>query len=196
VDKAISRDALYFPGSTFKLITTAAALAQPARGTAVCAGYNRQPLTWRYAGTTYRRPPGRIRDFSGSGHGTLDLENNIDRALTVSCNVFFATLAAHLGADTMHDTMQKAELSAVPPVKRLAAYLPEAGFGQVTVKTSPIEMAMIAAAAGVAAPGSESSAGAARPYWVDQVVDGARRSRPDSGTGAASSQPYRPFEPT
>ncbi len=190
VNKALARDALYFPGSTFKLVTTAAALEDSPSGGAACAGRNARELTWQHDGTRFRRPAGRIGDFSGKGHGSLDLEGSLERALTASCNVFFATLATRIGVERMSEAMRRAELAEIPSPDQLAAYLPEAGFGQVVVKTAPIELAMLAGAAGVA---TNDEASAARPYWVGEVVDGKNRYRPQGQVGTASDEPYRPF---
>src|SRR5262249_3806571 len=49
VNKALAHDAAYFPGSTFKLVTAAAALENLPSGSAVCRGTNARELTWRYA---------------------------------------------------------------------------------------------------------------------------------------------------
>jgi cell division protein FtsI/penicillin-binding protein 2/cell division protein FtsW (lipid II flippase) len=194
VNKALAREALYFPGSTFKILTAAAALQSPVSGAAYCRGYNGSDLVWRQDGVTYRRPTGRIHDFGAGAHGRLDLDRDIDHAMEASCNVFFATLATHVGASRLHETLERAELSAVPPVGRLAAYLPEAGFGQVTVKTAPVEMAQVAAAIGLATPeADEHGAAAARPYWVDLVINGRSRHRPDGVYGAPSSEAFQPF---
>jgi peptidoglycan glycosyltransferase len=138
---------------------------------------------------------GRIGDFSGGGHGALHLESDLDQALRASCNVFFATLATAVGVEPFRAVMERAELSDTPAADELAPYLAEAGFGQVVVKAAPIELAMIAAAVGVAGE-DEGRHGAARPHWVEAVQQGERRRRPAAMSGTRSDEPYRPFDPT
>jgi cell division protein FtsW len=202
-NKALSSDAIFFPGSTFKLVTTAAALRRAGgsgsgsalEGSAYCLGSNAREIRWEYEGTRYRRKSGALHDFGRGGHGTLSLEDDLDRALSRSCNVFFATLAARLGPEALREEMLRCEMGHVPPAKELGSYLPEAGFGQVVVKVAPIELARIAAAVGLARE-EASEAAAGRPYWVRRVVDGRGHSVGLEGLpGAAQSEPFRPFDP-
>jgi penicillin-binding protein 2 len=75
----------YFPGSTFKVVTSVAALEEGLfrrGGTISCPGY-------------YRLGSHRWRCDKESGHGSVDLEH----ALGASCDVFFYTLGDRLGAD-------------------------------------------------------------------------------------------------
>ena len=125
-------------------------------GVARCRSSNSGELTWSYDGKTYRRKPGKIHDYGTGAHGTLSLQDGMPRALEVSCNVFFATLATKVGPERLARAIQRAEFGRPPDVANVAAYLPETGFGQVTVKVSPIEMATLAAAVGMA--GSETAA--------------------------------------
>ncbi|HZY04900.1 MAG TPA: penicillin-binding protein 2, partial [Anaeromyxobacteraceae bacterium] len=76
----------YHPGSTFKVVTAVAALEEGVfkkGGTVWCPGYFSMGGRYRW------------RCDKDSGHGTVDLEH----ALGASCDVFFYTLGAHLGAD-------------------------------------------------------------------------------------------------
>lgn len=194
-NKALARDALFFPGSSFKILTAAAGLTEHVEGSVTCRnGHNAQPITWEYEGKRWRRDPGKISDYSNTGHGELGLTSGMDRAMTVSCNVFFGELAARLGPDRLHRAMEAAELYRVPSVDELAEHLPYDGFGQIDVKTSPLEMAMLAAAAGVAREDSPDAA-AARPHWVQAVVRQNKRREPEGVFGAPSKKPYRPFSP-
>lgn len=196
-NKALSKNALYFPGSTFKVLTAAAALDQHITGTVDCRrGVNAAPLTWSYGGKRWRKEAGKIADFSHeghrTGHGKLSLSADLDRALAVSCNVFFAKLATEIGAEHFHETLTAAELAHAPDVKSLAEYLPFAGFGQIVVKASPLEMAQIAGAAG-AAREDNPEAPAARPSWVQAVVQHGTKRQPEGFAGAPNTKPYRPF---
>ena len=195
LNKPLSPAARFFPGSTFKLVTAAAALRSPVEGTVFCNGANTRQITWTYRGIRYHRKPGAIHDFSRGGHGDLSLAGDLGRALSESCNVFFATLAARLGPEALREEMERCELGRVPSEKELGSYLAEAGFGQIVVKVAPIEMARIAAAAGVArVEGSEAAV--PQPYWVKRVVDAQGRTLHIEGLpGAPRTDTFRPFDP-
>ena len=192
-NKSLSRDALFFPGSTFKILTAAAAMDEAIQGSTTCRnGKNAQPIAWEHGGKRWRRDPGKVSDYGSGGHGTLGLSDSMEYALAVSCNVFFADLAARIGPERFHRALKNAELSAAPGVDALAEHLPYSGIGQIDVKTSPLEMAMLAAAAGAARDDSPEAA-ASRPYWVQSVVTKDRKREPDGGLGAPDRKPYRPF---
>jgi cell division protein FtsI/penicillin-binding protein 2 len=131
----------YPPGSTFKLVTAIAALRRdPAleRKRFHCA-----PLRGGRVGAIipgWRRP---IRDDAGDpAHGSPEMA----RALTVSCNAYFAQLGVHgVGAEALLDTARLFEISAGEP-KELAATLPFAAYGQGPVVMTPFKMARVAAA--------------------------------------------------
>jgi cell division protein FtsI/penicillin-binding protein 2/cell division protein FtsW (lipid II flippase) len=192
-NKALARDALYFPGSTFKILTAAAAVRQGTSGAVTCRnGRNAEAVTWNYGGKRWRRDAGKVSDYGRGGHGTLNLSGDLDRALAVSCNVFFGKLAAELGVERLRQAMLDAELARVPRAEELAEYLPYAGFGQTVVKTSPLEMAMLAAAAGVARDDAPETP-AARPYWLEAMVTRSGKREPEGVFGAPDRKPYRPF---
>jgi cell division protein FtsI/penicillin-binding protein 2/cell division protein FtsW (lipid II flippase) len=131
----------YPPGSTFKLVTAVAAL-------------NRDPelkhrkflchtLSDGRAGTVI---PGWRRDIKDDvgdhAHGTLDME----RAIAVSCNAYFAQLGVHdVGSKALADTAAKFGISTGDPVN-LRRNLPFAAYGQGEVLVSPFKMARVAAA--------------------------------------------------
>jgi peptidoglycan glycosyltransferase len=194
-NKALARDARYFPGSTFKVLTAAAGIAEGVTGSATCRnGRNAEPITWEYEGRRWRRDAGRISDYARGSHGTLGLEQGMEHALAVSCNVFFGELAAKLGPERLRRAMSAAELSSVPSTREISEHLPYAGFGQIVVKTSPLEMAMLAAAAGTAREESgEHPVPAARPHWVQAVVNRSGKREPEGVFGAPDRRPYRPF---
>jgi cell division protein FtsW (lipid II flippase) len=139
-----ARYGLYPPGSTFKLITAAAALRK-GRGINApafsCSRLGDGRVGARISG--YSRP---IRDdvLDNEPHGKLDLR----RALVVSCNAYFAQLAVWLGPHALLDAAAPAEigLARSNSVARIRDTLPQAGYGQGDVVASPLRMARIAAA--------------------------------------------------
>jgi cell division protein FtsI/penicillin-binding protein 2/cell division protein FtsW (lipid II flippase) len=192
-NKALARDALYFPGSSFKILTAAAGLEEKIQTGVTCRnGRNAEPVTWEYNGQRRRRDAGKISDYSAGGHGSLSIPGDMELALGVSCNVFFGRLAAELGPERLRRAMETAELKAIPSTEDLFEYLPYAGFGQIVVRTSPLEMAMLAAAAG-AAREDLPDARALRPHWVEAVVSSRGKRQPEGVFGAPGSRPYQPF---
>ncbi|MBV8730240.1 MAG: FtsW/RodA/SpoVE family cell cycle protein, partial [Acidobacteriia bacterium] len=124
-----ARYGLYPPGSTFKVVTTMAALRRD------------QQLTHR----TYqciRLPDGRVGNYvKGSKrpirddiedtdpHGTLNLE----RAVVVSCNAYFAQLGAYdVGPQALWDTAKLLGIASASPdsAAQLKKSLPQASYGQ------------------------------------------------------------------
>ena len=139
-----ARYGLYPPGSTFKLITAAAALRHNHAQTSPAYECGRLP-----DGRVGGRVPGvgrPIRDdlLDKTPHGTLDLH----RALVVSCNAYFANLAQKLGTRALAETAAAAQISVAPaPVEaNLRRSLPFAGYGQGDVVATPLRMARVAAA--------------------------------------------------
>ena len=139
-----ARYGLYPPGSTFKLITAAAALrrdADAAAQTFMCSRLPDHRVGARVPG--YTRP---VRDdvMDREPHGSLDLH----RALVVSCNAYFAQLAVRLGPQALLDTVQPAEITLARnnSLSRIRDTLPQLGYGQGEVLASPLRMARIAAA--------------------------------------------------
>jgi cell division protein FtsW (lipid II flippase) len=196
-----ARYGLYPPGSTFKLITAAAALrrdADAAAQTFTCSRLPDHRVGARVPG--YARP---VRDdvMDREAHGTLDMH----RALVVSCNAYFAQLAVRLGPKALLDAAQPAEimLARNNSVSRIREVLPQVGYGQGEVVASPLRMARVAAA--IAADGRirdvRIDAAAANPvahpflspdtartlarYMRDVVLDGTGRSLRSSPTAVA-----------
>jgi peptidoglycan glycosyltransferase len=139
-----ARYGLYPPGSTFKLVTAAAALRLDAglnRLTFTCARLPDARVGVRIPGLG--RP---IRDDERDRqpHGTLDLREG----LVHSCNAYFAQLAMRLGTEPLARTAHMAGLvfpSDGAPA-RLRENLPHAGYGQGEVLTTPLRLARVAAA--------------------------------------------------
>jgi len=130
----------YPPGSTFKLVTALAALRldpQLAEKRFHCA-----PLGHGRVGAVipgWRKP---IRDDVGdAAHGTLEMS----RAITVSCNAYFAQLGvASVGAKALKDMADLLEIPA-GDLADLKETLPFAAYGQGPVVITPFKMARVAA---------------------------------------------------
>ncbi len=133
----------YPPGSTFKLVTAAAAL----RSSSDVAErhFECRPLPEGRVGMQlprWRRP---IRDDATdhTAHGDVTL----DEGLRVSCNAYFAQLGLAVGPRTLKDTADAFEIatSTQGTADDLGAQLPWASYGQAEVVASPFRMARVAA---------------------------------------------------
>lgn len=136
-----ARYGLYPPGSTFKLVTAAAALrvnAQSSRFT--CRRLEDGRAGARVPGFTH---PARD-DVKDHPHGDIGLHD----AMVVSCNAYFAQLAVRVGPVAMQDAAEAAGLQVArePAATRLPGTLPYAGYGQGEVLASPLRMARVAGA--------------------------------------------------
>jgi cell division protein FtsI/penicillin-binding protein 2 len=139
-----ARYGLYPPGSTFKLITAAAALrGDPSaeRTTFQCSRLEDGRVGGRVRGAS---KPIRDDPLDHAPHGTLDLH----QALVVSCNAYFANLATTIGARALGETAAAAQIAAAPPPaeQNLRRSLPYAGYGQGQVLASPLRMARVVSA--------------------------------------------------
>jgi peptidoglycan glycosyltransferase len=137
-----SRYGLYPPGSTFKLVTAAAALRQnPALSgqTFTCSSLPDGRVGARISG---HRP---VRDdiLDEHAHGTIAMHDG----LVHSCNAYFAQLAMKLGPEAMLDAAATLGISVTGGSRaRLKETLPQAGYGQGDVVATPLRMARVAAA--------------------------------------------------
>ncbi|MCD9199411.1 peptidoglycan D,D-transpeptidase FtsI family protein [Aeromicrobium wangtongii] len=155
------------PGSTFKLITAAAALENGVVtdiDDKVKAG-----TTLKFPGYGYTLPN---ENGGNCGGNTITLE----RAMNVSCNVAFGGLALKIGQDKLAeqaakfgfgtDPIDKLPASAsrftAPDTKLEPPQLGQSGIGQYDVAATPLQMAMVAA--GIANDGDVM-----KPYVVDTV---------------------------
>ena len=141
-------DQLYPPGSVFKIVDTAAALAHGRTPASVLAA----PTRLRLPGTTTY-----LNNYAGESCGSNG-KVNLDTALTISCNTAFANLALSLGTSTIrsqaalfgiNDQSQNVPLSvaastmgAVPDRAALA----QAAIGQRNVRITPLQAAAMVAA--------------------------------------------------
>ena len=139
------RYGLYPPGSSFKLVTTIAALETRDKVETVTFECKRLPdgRIGNYV-RGWSRP---IRDdiLDKNPHGTVDLA----RGLIASCNAFFAQLGTYVvGAEPLLRAADLFGIRVANPntVAQLNDALPQASYGQGQVIASPAQMARVAAA--------------------------------------------------
>ena len=139
-----ARYGLYPPGSTFKLVTAAAALRQDQRSSETkftCVQLPDGRVGARIPG--WNRP---VRDDvrDRRAHGTLDMR----AAIAVSCNAYFAQLAVRIGPRALLDTARALNIALARnnSVQRIRDTLPQIGYGQGDVVVTPLKMAQVAAA--------------------------------------------------
>ena len=138
-----ARYGLYPPGSTFKLVTAAAALrhdVRAARTEFVCRLLPDRRIGARVGGW------GVVRDdvLDTHPHGKIGMHDG----LVHSCNAYFAQLAVDVGPDALFDTAARLGISLTPSnsIDRVHATLAYAGYGQGDVVATPLRMARLAAA--------------------------------------------------
>ena len=138
-----ARYGLYPPGSTFKLVTAVAALRRDlnsSQTTFKCTGLPDGRVGAKVPGW------GIVRDdeLDSHPHGTIDMHDG----LVLSCNAYFAQLAVRLGPQALLETAMRVGISVAPSnsLEQLRKTLPQAGYGQGYVATSPLRMARVAAA--------------------------------------------------
>ena len=143
-----ARYGLYPPGSTFKLVTAAAALARDvdlAKTTFECTRLSDGRVGAQLAGWSH---PVRDDVLDAHAHGRIDMHDG----LVHSCNAYFAQLALKLGAQPLVDCAAKLGIALTPPVTpgktvaRVRETLPQVGYGQADVRATPLRMARVAAA--------------------------------------------------
>ncbi|MFD1505908.1 penicillin-binding protein [Georgenia yuyongxinii] len=139
----------YAPGSSFKLLTAAAALES---GEYTADSLVPAPTEMQLPQSTQiLNNPGNLPCGDGSGEVTFT------QALRQSCNTPFATLAMELGDDALREQVAAfgfGEELAVPlgvtpsrfPATESQAELAMASIGQASVRVTPMQMAMVAAA--------------------------------------------------
>ncbi|CAN5382837.1 penicillin-binding transpeptidase domain-containing protein [soil metagenome] len=156
-----------FPGSTFKLVTAAAALE---------SGKYDSADSLVPGGATFQLPQtssdSGLVDNEGRNCGTGEITFRL--AMEQSCNTTFAQLSIEVGAEAMLDQAEKfgfnstsledlgGQAQSVFPTKLNPPQLGQAGFGQFDVQATPLQMAMVAAA--IANDGVVM-----RPYMVSEV---------------------------
>ena len=156
--------ATYPPGSTFKVITAAAALEN---GMGADTSY---PAAREYQPAQTNRV---IRNFGGSTCG-----GDMAAAMTVSCNTYFSRLAAEMPAGILEETAANFGFTETPPldISAVASRLPDedelkspafralSSIGQYSVAATPLQMALVAA--GISNDGKVPA-----PKLVKQIED-------------------------
>ena len=139
-----ARYGLYPPGSSFKIVTTIAAL-------------RKDPTNADQVYECKRLPDGRTGNFirgwkhpihddvkDTAPHGTLSMRT----AIAVSCNAYFAQLGTYkVGPEALLDTATRLGISVANPsnVQTLRAEMPQTSYGQGQVVATPFQMARVAA---------------------------------------------------
>ncbi|MGW1398271.1 peptidoglycan D,D-transpeptidase FtsI family protein [Streptomyces sp. NPDC002405] len=175
----------YPPGSTFKVVTAAAALENGLYKSADEA--TDSPLPWTMPGTTTELP----------NEGNIPCRNATMReALRVSCNTVFGKIGADLGNDKMLEEAKKFGFDSeqFTPVRANASVFSNdmnksqtalSSIGQFNTAATPLQMAMVASA--VANDGKLM-----KPYMVDKLqspgVDTLEQTQPQELSRPLSSQ--------
>ncbi|PAK23859.1 penicillin-binding protein [Streptomyces sp. alain-838] len=153
---------VYPPGSTFKVLTAAAALEHGLYDSA--DEKTDSPLPWTMPGTTTELP----------NEGDLPCENaSLREALRVSCNTVFGKVGSDLGNDEMLETAKKfgfTEEQFVPVRSSASVFSGDmnqsqtalSAIGQYNTAATPLQMAMVTSA--IANNGTLM-----KPYMVDEL---------------------------
>jgi len=179
------------PGSTFKLVTAAAALES--------GSYS--PDSRVPGGTSLDLPQTSkpLHNENGSSCGGSQI--TLTQALDVSCNVSFGWLGLQVGTDRLRtqaekfgfgqhylDDLSPQAVSRFPPGDLAPPYLAYSAIGQYEVAATPLQMAMVSA--GIANGGTVM-----KPYVVDEVqspeFDVLDKTQPSEFSQAVSSQTAR-----
>ena len=164
INRAIN--ALYPPGSTFKLIPAIAALET---GKVTPNQLIPAPRTFTLPGTTHA-----LQNFGGAACSPAN-EMTLHDAMVISCNTAFANLGVELGGDAMRATAERFGFNSpweVPmrvstsnfPTEMSRDQFGLAGIGQGDVTATPLQMAVVVAAIA-------NNGVVMQPYLVDTIRD-------------------------
>ncbi len=139
-----ARYGLYPPGSSFKIVTSIAALRKDRNNADV--RYECKRLPDGRTGNFIQGSPRPIHDDvkDTEPHGDIAMRTG----LVVSCNAYFAQLGTYVvGPETLLDTANRLGISVANPAnaQTLRRELPQASYGQGQVVASPFQMARVAA---------------------------------------------------
>jgi peptidoglycan glycosyltransferase len=141
-----ARYGLYPPGSTFKMITAAAALRENPgfdQKAFVCQRLPSNRIGIRIPGFG---PPIHDDVEDTHPHGRIAMHDAVVR----SCNAYFAQLAVAIGSEALTRTAAAAGITvnSSRSTARIRANLPHAGYGQGEVLLTPLRLARVTAALG------------------------------------------------
>lgn len=136
----------YAPGSTFKIITSSAALERIPDAAS---------RLFTCTGSLQVTPEFTVRDFNQASHGSLTLRD----AFLHSCNSVYASLALELGDSALRSTAESfgfnqdflfrdlvIEKSVYPTETQSGAALAASGYGQSGIAATPLHLCLISAA--------------------------------------------------
>ncbi len=152
------------PGSTFKLVTAAAALAT---GKYTPDSLLPGPATYQLPNSTKE-----LRNWNGKACGPGD-QVTLKQALAISCNTAFAWLGDQLGADALRAQAKKFgfDTAFTLPLRAATSHFPDqideaqtalSAIGQFDVRATALQMAMVAAGVG-------NGGTVMNPYLVQEV---------------------------
>jgi cell division protein FtsW (lipid II flippase)/beta-lactamase class D len=137
---------IYPPGSTFKIVTSIAALRKDAQ--AINDKFNCVPMGGRQGAMVQGRAILDDESDGAGGHGNIGL----DKAIEDSCNAYFAQSAVErIGAESFFQTASQMDLAFTQGANKDALQkafrdsLAQAAFGQGVVFVTPFQMARVAA---------------------------------------------------
>ncbi|MFC0628082.1 peptidoglycan D,D-transpeptidase FtsI family protein [Kribbella deserti] len=156
---------LYPPGSTFKLVTAAAALSS---GKYTPESQVDSPAVLNLPQSTATLPNQNGRNCGGSNRATILV------ALRESCNTAFGVLGMELGPEALREQAEKFGFGErhLPEIGAVASRFPEdpnapqvaqSAIGQFDVRSTPLQMAMVVA--GIANKGEVM-----KPYLVSEIT--------------------------